>query len=63
LNSIQRGKISSIQSFGVFVKMKGFKKSGMVHVSQLTKTRVKSKEDIEGSKPNANKFTLYSNKK
>lgn len=35
LNSVQPGAVQSVRPFGVFVKMDGFRKYGLVHVSQV----------------------------
>ena len=42
LNSIHRGTIVKIQDFGAFVEMAGYRKHGLVHISQLASFKVDS---------------------
>ncbi|XP_048727089.1 zinc finger CCHC domain-containing protein 17-like [Ostrea edulis] len=40
LHSLFYGEVSSVQQYGVFIKIPGFKKQGLVHKSQMSKVRV-----------------------
>eukprot|EP00002_Diphylleia_rotans_P001072 TRINITY_DN1058_c0_g1_i5.p1 TRINITY_DN1058_c0_g1~~TRINITY_DN1058_c0_g1_i5.p1 ORF type:complete len:210 (-),score=58.40 TRINITY_DN1058_c0_g1_i5:58-687(-) len=42
LYSIHRGRVASIRDFGVFVRMDGHRRQGMVHKSQLASYRVEN---------------------
>lgn len=42
LNSIHRGTVVKIQDFGAFVEMAGYRKHGLVHISQLASFKVDS---------------------
>ncbi|GMS80652.1 hypothetical protein PENTCL1PPCAC_2827, partial [Pristionchus entomophagus] len=48
LNGIYDGKVNSIQSFGAFIQLEGFrgKVEGMCHISQLKNERVNSVADV-----------------
>ena len=39
------GTVQSIQAFGAFVEMDGFRSNGLVHISQLASYKVESVED------------------
>ena len=45
LYTIHRGEIAKLESFGAFCKLQGFRKQGLLHVSQISNARVES-EDI-----------------
>jgi len=45
-NTIQEGSVVSIKPFGAFVQLDGFRKQGLVHISQLAPQRVDAVEDI-----------------
>jgi len=45
VSSVHKGQVASIQSFGIFVRIDGFRKQGLVHVSQISNERVET-EDI-----------------
>mmetsp|Transcript_13472 Transcript_13472/g.18606 ORF Transcript_13472/g.18606 Transcript_13472/m.18606 type:complete len:282 (+) Transcript_13472:61-906(+) len=47
LFSIHKGRVASIQSYGVFVEMENYRRHGLVHISQATNTRLQGKEDLE----------------
>ena len=42
LYSIHQGAVAKVESFGCFVSLKGFRKNGLVHVSQLADFKVES---------------------
>jgi len=46
LYSIFKGEVASVQSYGVFVKMPGCRKHGLVHVSQMSTSRVDKPGDV-----------------
>ena len=52
LYSIHKGKVASIRDFGVFVKMEGFERQGLVHISQVSDHRVENLQEVfeEGEK-------------
>eukprot|EP00057_Strongylocentrotus_purpuratus_P011911 XP_011666385.1 PREDICTED: uncharacterized protein DDB_G0283697 isoform X2 [Strongylocentrotus purpuratus] len=39
LYNIYKGEVASIQSYGAFVKLDGYKKNGLVHKSQISRTK------------------------
>jgi polyribonucleotide nucleotidyltransferase len=45
-SEIYRGKVVKIEDFGAFVEMEGFRNHGLVHVSQISTTRVESPRDV-----------------
>jgi len=47
LFSIHRGEVRSIQEYGVFVKLDGYERHGLVHISQISSSRLGGKADIE----------------
>jgi len=48
LFSVYKGKIASIQEYGAFVAIEGFKKQGLVHISQISKQHLEGgRSDIE----------------
>ncbi|XP_071795466.1 uncharacterized protein [Asterias amurensis] len=46
LYSIFHGEVASIQAYGAFVKIPGFKKNGLVHKTQISSTRVEDVTEI-----------------
>ncbi|XP_053718786.1 nucleolar protein of 40 kDa [Synchiropus splendidus] len=44
--SIAKGEVVSVQTYGAFVRLPGYKKEGLVHVSEMSATRVESASDI-----------------
>lgn len=44
LYSIHRGKVSSIKEYGVFVELEGRRRHGLVHISQVSETRVEAED-------------------
>ncbi|XP_043994583.1 nucleolar protein of 40 kDa [Gambusia affinis] len=46
LHSIAKGEVVSVQSYGAFVRLPGYKKEGLVHVSEMSASRVESASEI-----------------
>lgn len=46
LYSIFKGEVVSVQTYGAFVRLPGYKKQGLVHVSEMSATRVESASEI-----------------
>lgn len=46
LFSIAKGEVVSVQTYGAFVRLPGYKKEGLVHVSEMLATRVESASEI-----------------
>jgi predicted RNA-binding protein with RPS1 domain len=46
LYTIHRGKVHSIREFGVFVAIPGFRKQGLVHLSQVSNYRIENPSDL-----------------
>ncbi|XP_067655081.1 zinc finger CCHC domain-containing protein 17-like [Haliotis asinina] len=46
LHSIFHGEIASVQNYGVFVKIPGCRKQGLVHKSQMSKARVEDPSEM-----------------
>ncbi|XP_051926902.1 nucleolar protein of 40 kDa [Hippocampus zosterae] len=46
LYSICKGEVVSVQTYGAFVRLPGYKKEGLVHVSEMSATRVESAAEI-----------------
>ncbi|KAM3596252.1 uncharacterized protein V6R79_011170 [Siganus canaliculatus] len=44
--SIAKGEVVSVQTYGAFVRLPGYKKEGLVHVSEMSATRVESASEI-----------------
>lgn len=44
--SILQGEVASVQTYGAFVKLPGYKKQGLVHVSEMSATRVENASEI-----------------
>uniref|UniRef100_A0A3B5MRD9 Zinc finger CCHC domain-containing protein 17 n=1 Tax=Xiphophorus couchianus TaxID=32473 RepID=A0A3B5MRD9_9TELE len=46
LHSIAKGEVVSVQSYGAFVRLPGYKKEGLVHVSEMSASRVENASEI-----------------
>ncbi|XP_061678589.1 nucleolar protein of 40 kDa [Syngnathoides biaculeatus] len=46
LYSISKGEVVSVQTYGAFVRLPGYKKEGLVHVSEMSATRVESAAEV-----------------
>ncbi|XP_037549415.1 nucleolar protein of 40 kDa [Nematolebias whitei] len=46
LYSIAKGEVVSVQTYGAFVRLPGYRKEGLVHVSEMSATRVESASEI-----------------
>ncbi|XP_008288709.1 zinc finger CCHC domain-containing protein 17 [Stegastes partitus] len=46
LFSIAKGEVVSVQTYGAFVRLPGYKKEGLVHVSEMSASRVESASEI-----------------
>ncbi|XP_047460889.1 nucleolar protein of 40 kDa [Mugil cephalus] len=46
LFSIAKGEVVSVQTYGAFVRLPGYKKEGLVHVSEMSATRVENASEI-----------------
>ncbi|XP_077405615.1 zinc finger CCHC domain-containing protein 17 [Vanacampus margaritifer] len=46
LYSVSKGEVVSVQTYGAFVRLPGYKKEGLVHVSEMSATRVESAAEI-----------------
>ncbi|KAL2085324.1 hypothetical protein ACEWY4_018644 [Coilia grayii] len=46
LYSILRGEVASVTTYGAFVKVEGFKKQGLVHISEMSACRVENPAEI-----------------
>ncbi|XP_030267777.1 nucleolar protein of 40 kDa-like [Sparus aurata] len=44
--SIAKGEVTSVQTYGAFVRLPGYKKEGLVHVSEMSATRVEKASEI-----------------
>jgi len=44
LHSIHQGQVVNIKEFGIFVKLNGFSKHGLVHISQISNHRVEASD-------------------
>ncbi|CAJ1084027.1 nucleolar protein of 40 kDa-like [Xyrichtys novacula] len=44
--SISKGEVVSVQTYGAFVRLPGYKKEGLVHVSEMSATRVEKASEI-----------------
>ncbi|XP_078334593.1 zinc finger CCHC domain-containing protein 17-like [Crassostrea virginica] len=64
LHTIFYGEVSSVQQYGVFVKIPGFKKQGLVHKSQMSKVRVEDPSEMlaTGEKVYCKVISLENNK-
>uniref|UniRef100_A0A3Q3JS91 Zinc finger CCHC domain-containing protein 17 n=1 Tax=Monopterus albus TaxID=43700 RepID=A0A3Q3JS91_MONAL len=46
LYSIAKGEVVSLQTYGAFVRLPGYKKEGLVHVSEMSASRVENPSEI-----------------
>ncbi|XP_077599585.1 zinc finger CCHC domain-containing protein 17 [Stigmatopora nigra] len=46
LYSISKGEVVSVQTYGAFVRLPGYRKEGLVHVSEMSATRVESAAEV-----------------
>ncbi|KAM4539843.1 zinc finger CCHC domain-containing protein 17 isoform 1-T2 [Odontesthes bonariensis] len=46
LHSIAKGEVVSVQTYGAFVRLPGYKKEGLVHVSEISASRVENVSEI-----------------
>ncbi|KAM9386038.1 zinc finger CCHC domain-containing protein 17 [Pholidichthys leucotaenia] len=46
LYSISKGEVVSVQTYGAFVRLPGYKKEGLVHVSEMSASRVENPSEI-----------------
>ncbi|XP_041665098.1 nucleolar protein of 40 kDa [Cheilinus undulatus] len=46
LYSIFKGEVVSVQTYGAFVRLSGYKKEGLVHVSEMSASRVENPSEI-----------------
>uniref|UniRef100_A0A8C5G868 Zinc finger CCHC domain-containing protein 17 n=1 Tax=Gouania willdenowi TaxID=441366 RepID=A0A8C5G868_GOUWI len=46
LYSIFKGEVVSVQTYGAFVRLPGYRKQGLVHVSEMSASRVESASEI-----------------
>uniref|UniRef100_A0A3Q2P3S5 Zinc finger CCHC domain-containing protein 17 n=1 Tax=Fundulus heteroclitus TaxID=8078 RepID=A0A3Q2P3S5_FUNHE len=46
LHSIAKGEVVSVQTYGAFVRLPGYKKEGLVHVSEMSASRVENPSEI-----------------
>lgn len=53
LYSVHRAKVQSVRPFGIFVRLEGFSKQGLVHLSQLSDHEVTDREDPDVKKVQA----------
>lgn len=44
--SIAKGEVVSVQAYGAFVRLPGYKKEGLVHVSEMSASRVENASEI-----------------
>ncbi|KAI3358537.1 hypothetical protein L3Q82_014965 [Scortum barcoo] len=44
--SIAKGEVVSVQTYGAFVRLPGYKKEGLVHVSEMSASRVEKASEI-----------------
>ncbi|XP_068603249.1 zinc finger CCHC domain-containing protein 17 [Brachionichthys hirsutus] len=44
--SVAKGQVMSVQTYGAFVRLPGYKKEGLVHVSEMSASRVESASEI-----------------
>jgi polyribonucleotide nucleotidyltransferase len=47
VNSIHLGRVKSIQDYGAFIAIEGFKKQGLCHITQITKNKLEGKEGVK----------------
>ncbi|XP_037650799.1 nucleolar protein of 40 kDa [Sebastes umbrosus] len=46
IHSISKGEVVSVQTYGAFVRLPGYKKEGLVHVSEMSASRVENASEI-----------------
>ncbi|XP_032437443.1 zinc finger CCHC domain-containing protein 17 [Xiphophorus hellerii] len=46
LHSVAKGEVVSVQNYGAFVRLPGYKKEGLVHVSEMSASRVENASEI-----------------
>ncbi|XP_038144778.1 nucleolar protein of 40 kDa [Cyprinodon tularosa] len=46
LHSIAKGEVVSVQSYGAFIRLPGYRKQGLVHVSEMSASRVENPSEI-----------------
>uniref|UniRef100_G3NQ42 Zinc finger CCHC domain-containing protein 17 n=1 Tax=Gasterosteus aculeatus aculeatus TaxID=481459 RepID=G3NQ42_GASAC len=46
MHSISKGEVVSVQTYGAFVRLPGYKKEGLVHVSEMSASRVENASEI-----------------
>ncbi|XP_018553043.1 nucleolar protein of 40 kDa [Lates calcarifer] len=46
LFSISKGEVVSVQTYGAFVRLPGYRKEGLVHVSEMSASRVENASEI-----------------
>ncbi|KAG7268858.1 hypothetical protein CRUP_011307 [Coryphaenoides rupestris] len=44
--SIAKGEVVSVQTYGAFVRLPGYKKEGLVHVSEMSSSRVENAAEV-----------------
>jgi len=44
LHSVHKGKVVSIKEYGVFVELEGRRRHGLVHISQVSNSRIEAEE-------------------
>ncbi|KAF7664906.1 hypothetical protein LDENG_00160740 [Lucifuga dentata] len=44
--SISKGEVVSVQTYGAFVRLPGYKKEGLVHVSEMSASRIENASEI-----------------
>ncbi|XP_078123843.1 zinc finger CCHC domain-containing protein 17 [Sander vitreus] len=46
MHSISKGEVVSLQTYGAFVRLPGYKKEGLVHVSEMSATRIENASEV-----------------
>ncbi|XP_042362661.1 nucleolar protein of 40 kDa [Plectropomus leopardus] len=46
MHSIFKGEVVSVQTYGAFVRLPGYKKEGLVHVSEMSASRIENASEI-----------------
>uniref|UniRef100_A0A8C7G3P4 Zinc finger CCHC domain-containing protein 17 n=2 Tax=Oncorhynchus TaxID=8016 RepID=A0A8C7G3P4_ONCKI len=44
--SIVKGEVASVQTYGAFIKIPGYRKQGLVHISELSACRVENVAEV-----------------